>query len=121
MIKCISCGKELQQEDDVQKDGNHPHCWQVLYDGIIFKSRGNYGSTEYDPMEGENEYLEVAVCDKCLTEKGALVQRFEMSKPRRRAKYKFVETYDEYKERLKRGEFTGIGRTIKDESFDSVD
>lgn len=33
--------------------------------GTAFQTRGHYGSTVFDPMDGS--MLEIAVCDDCLT------------------------------------------------------
>ena len=50
---CIKCEKELSLFDVM-----HPN------DGVVFRARGNYGSTVFDPMDGS--YLEVLICDDCL-------------------------------------------------------
>lgn len=33
---------------------------------VIFSASGNYGSQVFDPV-GRSEYLEISVCDSCLT------------------------------------------------------
>lgn len=55
-LPCIACGKPLAS---VNPDGEN-HC----YDGLAFRSYGQYGSTSFDPMNGE--YLEINLCDECL-------------------------------------------------------
>jgi hypothetical protein len=36
-------------------------------DGVWFRGYGNYGSTLFDPMDGQ--YLDILVCDDCLRER----------------------------------------------------
>ena len=43
------------------------------YRATVFFSRGQYGSTVYDPMRN-NQRLEINICDSCLTH-AARVQR----------------------------------------------
>jgi hypothetical protein len=56
-LPCIACGRELKNVD-VDVEGNQP------YAATAFTTRGHYGSTAYDPMDGH--YLEINVCDLCL-------------------------------------------------------
>jgi hypothetical protein len=60
-LPCIVCGRELLNvfADMVE---NQPDS------GIACTSGGNYGSTVFDPMNGE--YLELNICDPCLTRAG---------------------------------------------------
>lgn len=55
---CFKCGKELESI--------FPDKFQA-YAGTQFISYGHYGSTLFDPMN-ENEYIEIVICDKCLSE-----------------------------------------------------
>lgn len=124
MIKCVICEKELEDEEEELSEeqkvwGKSLLCWSPLYDGVIFKSLGNYGSVEYDPVE-EREYLEIAICDKCLVEKGHLINRLEETRPEIKPLYQVVENFKEYKERIARGDYVGRGKKKKDESPDSV-
>ena len=53
---CIACGKamaNIQEDGTLQPSG-----------GTAFQSRGHYGSTVFDPMDGS--LIEIAVCDDCL-------------------------------------------------------
>ncbi len=54
-LPCLVCKKPLRAALEGQQ--NHPM-------GNVFVSRGNYGSTVWDPMDGG--WLEVNVCDPCL-------------------------------------------------------
>jgi hypothetical protein len=53
---CIICEKPLSSFDE---EGNQPN------DGLEFFTRGHYGSTVFDPMDGSG--LAINVCDDCLT------------------------------------------------------
>lgn len=66
---CFKCTKELtnvfadsQFEDFRQPDG-----------GLVFKTRGNYGSRVYDPAASAPE-LVIWICDECATDHHTLVQ-----------------------------------------------
>jgi len=71
-VQCIRCEKELDL--DSHCDESEPDVWFIVHEGLIFRARGNYGSTQYDPMNGY-EYLEMFLCDECLIAKGHLVTR----------------------------------------------
>ena len=58
---CIVCGVELDNVDP-NDDANQP------YDGVMVSTRGNYGSTVFDPENGE--FLLFIVCDECLVKAG---------------------------------------------------
>ncbi len=60
-LPCIVCRKQLRE---VQADftENQPE------DGSSFSSRGAYGSTVFDPMDGS--HVEVNICDECLVAAG---------------------------------------------------
>lgn len=57
---CIVCGTKLGNVfgDDIPCPHNQPS------DGLAFSTRGHYGSTVFDPMDGSS--LEINVCDPCL-------------------------------------------------------
>lgn len=57
MLTCIKCEKQLQNISDGCHQPN---------DGLGFHTRGAYGSTYFDPMDGS--YLEVTICDECVEE-----------------------------------------------------
>ena len=59
-LSCLICDKELEQcgpDDDIIQP------WA----GTCFETRGHYGSTIFDPMDGTK--LEIIICDGCLREK----------------------------------------------------
>lgn len=59
-LPCLKCGRALPAVmEDVT---NQPH------GGTVFTSPGQYGSTLFDPMNGE--FLEVNICDECLEDAG---------------------------------------------------
>ena len=59
-LPCIVCGREL--DNVFSESENQPN------NGLAFSSHGHYGSTVFDPMDGT--YLEITVCDRCLTKAG---------------------------------------------------
>jgi hypothetical protein len=56
-VQCICCDKSLKNYMADEK-GHQP------YNGLAFQSRGAYGTTIFDPMDGS--YIEITVCDECL-------------------------------------------------------
>lgn len=59
MYKCIVCKKELESVDE-GSDIIQP------MDGLHFLSYGHYGSTVYDPMNGDS--IDIVICDLCIDE-----------------------------------------------------
>lgn len=61
-LPCIVCKTSLRPVFDgvagMVGDTNQPS------DGLAFSTPGAYGSTVFDPMNGE--YIEINVCDECL-------------------------------------------------------
>lgn len=57
---CIICKAALRNLE--APDGNRPN------GGTAFQSRGHYGSSAFDPMDGT--YLEINICDPCLKAAG---------------------------------------------------
>lgn len=59
--QCICCGDWLIAEfvDD------DPLTISPIYDGLIFRASGNFGSRIFDPISIE-EYLQVIICDDCI-------------------------------------------------------
>lgn len=59
-VPCIVCKKKLGPVGS--EAGNHAN------DANSFRTSGQYGSTVFDPLDGT--YLEVNICDECLTAAG---------------------------------------------------
>lgn len=58
-LPCIVCGKQLENSEPVgSTERNQP------LDGTAFSTHGHYGSTFFDPQDGQ--MLEITVCDECL-------------------------------------------------------
>lgn len=112
MKNCIICEARLEEEDVKE---HRLTLWNILYDGIVFKSIGNFGSSEYDPMDS-SEYLEIAICDKCLSSKGHLIKRYEETKPKKEVEYQFIENFVQYKKRLASKDYVGRGKKAKKKS-----
>ena len=56
VVACIVCEKEVERVD--QDSPTQP------YGGTSFYSDGQYGSTVFDPMDGQ--YIHIILCDECL-------------------------------------------------------
>lgn len=55
---CIKCNKKLANITDDLENTLQPN------DGLAFITYGHYGSTVFDPMNGDS--MQIAVCDNCL-------------------------------------------------------
>lgn len=70
-VDCICCGRTLEVEPN-----DNPVVISPVYDGLIFRSTGNYGSTIFDPMPiGLEEILQVIICDDCIRTRAKRVIR----------------------------------------------
>jgi hypothetical protein len=94
MIKCIICKKWLKTE----REDNDDRCTSIfpVYDGVLCRSYGNFGSTLYDPMHG-GDFLQFAICDKCLDENGDDIQRIKYTEEKSTVIRK-KQTFKEYLE-----------------------
>lgn len=71
-IQCFCCNARLE----VEIGDTDPLDMAPVYDGLIFRSAGNFGSTVFDPMPiGVEEYLQVIICDDCIKTKIKRVTR----------------------------------------------
>ena len=70
-INCICCNREIEAEM-----AENPMVISPVYDGLIFRATGNFGSTIFDPIatDGE-ELLQVIICDNCIKRKIKRVTR----------------------------------------------
>lgn len=59
---CIVCNSEVDNWDIAYPE-DKPQVHPI--GGTVFRTYGHYGSTVFDPMDAS--YMEVVVCDKCLT------------------------------------------------------
>lgn len=57
ILHCIKCEKEMT---NISRGCHQP------VDGLAFHTRGHYGSSHFDPMDGS--YLELSICDDCVKE-----------------------------------------------------
>ncbi len=73
-FKCICCDRVLDAELS-----DNPMATYPIYDGLIFRAMGNYGSTVFDPMPfmkgRKEEILQVIICDDCIKKKADQVMR----------------------------------------------
>ena len=75
-VRCFHCDKEMKIRRDV--DGR---MIVMESNGLFFKSSGNYGSTIFDPINCEI-YLEIVMCDDCVSEKTHLVDLVKVTSHR---------------------------------------
>lgn len=71
--KCVVCDQELKMHEEKSRPEKLEH-WGMLSGGIICRSRGNYGSTLYDPMDVD-EYIEFYLCDECIKSNAKKIRR----------------------------------------------
>lgn len=66
---CMCCNRIV--EGDVSEN---PIVISPIYDGLIFRTQGNFGSRVFDPMPIDvEEILQVVICDECLKKKAKRV------------------------------------------------
>ena len=67
----MCCNKIVEGDVD-----ENPLVISPVYNGLIFRSTGNFGSTVFDPMPiGVEEILQVVICDDCMKKKAKRVTR----------------------------------------------
>lgn len=72
ICRCFKCNR-IVMRDVVDSD---LLTISPVYDGLIFRSTGNYGSTVFDPMPiGKEEMLEIIICDNCVKSGKSCVAR----------------------------------------------
>lgn len=73
---CFCCGKVIMLEPI-----DNPLIISGVYNGLIFRALGNYGSTVFDPMVvGKEELLQVIICDVCVKRNAGRVTRIHSIK-----------------------------------------
>lgn len=65
---CFCCDKVLDGESL-----ENPIDISTIYDGLFFRSTGNFGSRIFDPITTE-EILQIVICDKCVDIKAKRVK-----------------------------------------------
>jgi hypothetical protein len=66
IVPCLVCGKQFENTG-ASDDENTP------WGATVFRAKGNYGSTVFDPTSYAEISLEINICDECLTLKAASV------------------------------------------------
>lgn len=70
-MNCICCDRILETEPT-----DNPLVIYPVYDGLIFRAVGNFGSTVFDPAPaGREEILQVIICDDCIKKNAKRVIR----------------------------------------------
>lgn len=75
-LPCIVCKTALSNIDET---GNQPS------GGLAFTTPGHYGTTLFDPMDGN--LLEINICDPCLLEAGEGGRVFTTARAKSPRKY----------------------------------
>lgn len=73
MVRCFCCDRILEAEST-----DNPIVIYPVYDGLIFRANGNFGSTVYDPLPrtgGGAERLQIIICDDCIRIRAKRVTR----------------------------------------------
>ena len=78
IMHCLVCDRKLEVEDDQSQFGDCLIIFPV-YDGVLCRVYGNYGSTKYDPLN-DDEVLHFVICDDCLVKKADKIQREQFVK-----------------------------------------
>lgn len=60
-VRCFKCSRGFLEAMPGEKDSG-------ILNGLMFKARGQFGSKLFDPIG--DQYLMIAVCDKCLETQG---------------------------------------------------
>lgn len=71
MMTCFQCFKVLASAMG--------HADDPPMEGVIFTSKGNYGSRVYDPMT-DSEHLRIYICDDCLVTGANTVDKVKVKK-----------------------------------------
>jgi len=70
-FNCMCCNKIVEGDVD-----ENPLVISPVYNGLVFRATGNFGSTVFDPIPiGVEEILQVVVCDDCMKKKAKRVTR----------------------------------------------
>lgn len=63
---CLCCHKPMEYENIGGTERKHNHIG-IVYDGVICRTYGNFGSTTFDPSPGEDlQFIEFVICDDCF-------------------------------------------------------
>lgn len=74
-IDCFCCGRQMGNwvYDMPIRNGDTVHVCIHPIGGLHFSTRGHYGSRVFDPMDGKDTKLEIAICDECIIDKAKRV------------------------------------------------
>lgn len=67
-IDCFCCGKQMGNwtYQTRRKDGTSSYVTVHPMGGLHFQTYGHYGSRVFDPMDGKDTRLDIAICDECV-------------------------------------------------------
>lgn len=67
-IDCFCCGKQMDNwvYETRKPDGSKTPVTVHPMGGLHFQTYGHYGSRVFDPMDGKDTRLDIAICDECV-------------------------------------------------------
>ena len=95
--ECVICGSKHRVDGSPDSESI-----PGVNGGVLCRTSGNYGSTEYDVLYGF-EFVEFIICDKCFIKKAKILQRITLKELEGDNKVRGVaisESYYAYVERL---------------------
>jgi hypothetical protein len=70
-IACFCCDKVMENMH-YESRLNDSYVYVHPIDGLHFQTRGHYGSTMFDPMDGSS--LDIAICDDCIKQRAERIR-----------------------------------------------
>jgi uncharacterized protein YlaI len=70
-VECLICNKKLNKDQSTEEPTNSIG---AVYEGLVCRTYGNYGSALYDPIATIEEFLEFYVCDECIEKNAKKIQ-----------------------------------------------
>ena len=96
--ECVICGSKHKVDGSPDSESI-----PGVNGGVLCRTTGNYGSTEYDVFYGF-EFVEFIICDECFIKKAKILQRITLKELEGDDKVRSIalsESYDAYVNRIK--------------------
>lgn len=87
---CFVCEKPLESAMYLSKNKFDQTFSEGPSNATCWTTRGNYGSTLFDQAPYERDFLEISICDACLSDKSELVFRVSTETEITNKVHKFV-------------------------------
>jgi hypothetical protein len=67
-VICFCCDKQMNnwEYENTHRNGGVSYVRVHPMGGLHFETRGHYGSRVFDPMDGKDTRIDIAICDECL-------------------------------------------------------